>query len=121
MSEQGTEKTFVPGLFDRAKHVTFDVVLGELGLLDTLKVAGDEIRGTCPLCKGERSFAANPVKGKFNCFRCHKGGDVIDFVAFYQKVEKKQAAEWLVTLLEPLHDQAADQPEGEEHAFRIGL
>lgn len=113
MSENGSQKTFVPGLFERAKDVTFDVVLGELGLLDQLKVVGDEIRGKCPLCGGERCFSANPVKGKYNCFRCKKGGDVIDFVAFYRKVEKKQAAEWLVSLLEPVQDEAGEQPVGE--------
>ena len=113
MSEVGSQKVFVPGLFERAKEVTFDVVLGELGLLDQLKVVGDEIRGKCPLCAGERSFSANPVKGVFNCFRCRKKKDVIDFVAFYQKVEKKQAAEWLVSLLEPVQDEAGEQPVGE--------
>ena len=52
MADNGTEKTFIPGLFDRAKEVTFDVVFSELGLLDTLKVVGDEIKGKCPLCGG---------------------------------------------------------------------
>ena len=106
MSENGSQGVYVPGLFDRAKEVTFDVVLGELGLLDQLKVVGDEIRGKCPLCGGERSFSANPVKGVFNCFRCHKKKDVIDFVGFYRKIEPKQAAEWLVSLLPPAQDVA---------------
>ena len=64
MSESGGHK-FIPDLFTRAKQVPFDVVLSELGLLDHLQVAGDEIRGKCPLCGGERSFSANPVKGVF--------------------------------------------------------
>lgn len=101
MSEQGSEKVFVPGLFERAKTVRFNVVLGELGLLDELKIVGDEIRGKCPLCRGERSFSANPSKGMFHCFRCRKKKNVIDFVAFYQNIEPKQAAEWLVSLLPP--------------------
>ena len=37
MSENGSQKVYVPGLFERAKEVTFDVVLGELGLLDQLR------------------------------------------------------------------------------------
>jgi DNA primase len=102
MSENGSHGVFVPDLFDRAREVTFDVVLGELGLLEQLKVVGDEIRGKCPLCGGERSFSANPVKGVFNCFRCRKKKSVVDFVAFYQKVEPKEAAEWLVSLLSPV-------------------
>ena len=121
MAENGGEKTFIPGLFDRAKEVTFDVVLGELGLLDQLKVVGDEIRGKCPLCGGDRSFSANPVKGVFNCFRCHKTRDVIDFVAFYRKIEKRQAAEWLVSLLEPVQDEAGEQPQIEDTLSALAL
>jgi DNA primase len=111
MSENESRSVFVPNLFERAKEVTFDVVLGELGLLDQLQVAGDEIRGKCPLCGGDRSFSANPVKGVFNCFRCHKKKDVIDFVKFYRKVESKSAAEWLVSLLPPEQDEAEQQTE----------
>ena len=112
MSESGGHK-FIPDLFTRAKQVPFDVVLSELGLLDHLQVAGDEIRGKCPLCGGERSFSANPVKGVFNCFRCKKHKDVIDFVKFYRGVEPKYAAEWLVSLLPPMQEQDDEQPEGE--------
>jgi DNA primase len=111
MSENESRSVFVPNLFERAKEVTFDVVLGELGLLDQLQVAGDEIRGKCPLCGGERSFSANPVKGVFNCFRCHKKKDVVDFVKFYRKVEPKQAAEWLVSLLPTAQDETEPQVE----------
>jgi len=113
MSENESRNVFVPNLFERAKEVTFDVLLGELGLLDQLQVVGDEIRGKCPLCGGDRSFSANPVKGVFNCFRCHKKKDVVDFVRFYRKVELKQAAEWLVSLLPQVLDTANEQPEGE--------
>src|SRR2546421_12343200 len=121
MSENGSQKVFVPGLFERAKEVTFDVVLGELGLLSQLKVVGDEIRGTCPLCGGERSFSANPVKGMFNCFRCHKKKDVVDFVKFYQGVELKEAAEWLVSLLPPAEALPAKEVEVENESSALGL
>jgi DNA primase len=53
----------------------------------------------------------HPVKGVFNCFRCHKKKDVIDFVKFYRKVEPKQAAEWLVSLLPSVQDEAEKQAE----------
>jgi DNA primase len=121
MSESGSQKTFVPDLFVRAKQVTFDVVLAELGLLDQLKVSGDEIRGTCPLCGGERSFSANPVKGVFNCFRCRKNKDVIDFVKFYRKVEPREAAEWLVSLLPPVQDETEQQAGWENTLSGSGL
>ena len=98
------------------KTVPFDVVLSTLGLLNQLRQVGDEIRGRCPLCEGERSFAANPVKGVSNCFRCRKGGDVIDFVAAYQKVEKKQAAAWLAALISPVEEEIPAQDTEVEHA-----
>jgi hypothetical protein len=113
MSEHDSQKVFVPGLFERAKEVKFDVVLAELGLLDQLQVAGDEMRGKCPLCGGDRCFSANPVKGVFNCFRCHKKKDVVDFVKFYRKVEPKEAAEWLVSLLPPAQKGSEEKEEVE--------
>ncbi|HZM22088.1 MAG TPA: CHC2 zinc finger domain-containing protein [Anaerolineales bacterium] len=113
MAENESRSVFIPNLFERAKEVKFDVVLSELVLLEYLNVVGDEIRGMCPLCRGERCFSANPVKGKYNCFRCKKGGDVIDFVRLYQKVEAKQAAEWLVSLLPPVQNASDEEPEGE--------
>jgi hypothetical protein len=121
MPEDGKQGAFIPDLFARAKEVTFDVVLSELGLLDQLKVVGDEIRGKCPLCGGERCFSANPVKGKYNCFRCKKGGDVIDFVRLYRKVEPKQAAEWLVSLLPSVQDVPEHQAEDETEITTLGL
>ena len=70
----------------------------------------------CPLCGGERSFSANPVKGMFQCFRCHKKKDVIDFVRFYKNIEPKQAAELLVSLLPTVQDvDVQEQPEEVEN------
>jgi CHC2 zinc finger len=90
-------------------------------LLPGSEVKGDEIRGKCPLCGGERSFSANPVKGVFNCFRCHKKKDVIDFVVFYRKIEPKQAAEWLVSLLPPAEEIPAQETEVEDEISALSL
>jgi hypothetical protein len=103
------------------KTVPFDVVLSELGLMDRLRCVGDEIRGTCPICGGERSFSANPVKGLCNCFRCKKGGDVIDFVAALKDIKKRQAAEWLVSLAPPVKEQPEQHSEGENALPAMGL
>jgi DNA primase len=45
----------------------------------------------------------------YNCFRCKKGGDVISFVAAHQKIEKRQAAVWLVSLMPPAEEGTLDQ------------
>jgi DNA primase len=70
---------------------------------------------------GERSFSANPVKGVFNCFRCRKKKDVVDFVTFYRGVEPKQAAEWLVSLLPPAQDVPDEKKEVENEISAFGL
>jgi hypothetical protein len=108
MANNESPKGYIENLFDRAKEVPFDLVLDKLGLLDELRRVGDEIRGKCPICGGERSFSANPVKGQFNCFRCRKGGDVTDFVARFQQKANKEAALWLVSLIEPA-EEVSDQ------------
>jgi DNA primase len=109
MAENGTPKRYIENLFERAKEVPFDVVLEKLELLSQLRRVGYEIRGACPICGGERCFSAKPVKGMYNCFRCHKGGDVTAFVARYKKIEEKEAATWIVSLIPPAEGEIPDR------------
>jgi DNA primase len=48
-----------------------------------LKKHGAELRGRCPIHKGEgqESFHANVEKNCFQCFSCGRRGNVLDFVA----------------------------------------
>ena len=57
---------------------------------------GQELVGLCPF-HGERtpSFTVTPAKGKFYCFGCDAGGDVIDFVAKLHDVGLPEACEIL--------------------------
>jgi hypothetical protein len=45
-----------------------------------LKPHGDELRGTCPIHRGDNAtaFAVRPDTGKWYCFRCSEGGDLLD-------------------------------------------
>jgi DNA primase len=86
---------------NRAKQVPFVDALQELGLLETLRRDGDELKGLCPIHGGEKeSFGVHVVRGVFNCFACKKKGNVLDFVMHFKQVNVKEAGQWLIALLE---------------------
>lgn len=52
----------------------------------------------CPLHGGERdSFAVDEEQGRWFCFNCHKGGDVINLVAAFEGCRNSEAAEMIAT------------------------
>jgi putative DNA primase/helicase len=64
-----------------------------IGGLVTLRPAGSKLVGLCPF-HGEKtpSFTVTPKTGKYKCFGCSKGGDVVDFVREYYKLDSDAAA-----------------------------
>lgn len=59
-----------------------------------LRKKDDELRGRCPIHKGEGqgAFHVNVVKGVFHCFSCKKRGNVLDFVAAMEQCSIRDAA-----------------------------
>jgi DNA primase len=59
-----------------------------------LRKSGSELRGKCPIHKGEgeRTFHANLNKNAFNCFSCKARGNVLDFVAAMEQCTVRDAA-----------------------------
>lgn len=59
-----------------------------------LKKQGDERRGKCPFesCRSEDGFHANTGKGAFQCFKCKRRGNVLDFVAAMEGCTVRDAA-----------------------------
>ena len=58
-----------------------------------LKQHGQELRGRCPIHKGEgtESFHANTQKNAFQCFSCKAKGNVLDFVASMEQCSVRDA------------------------------
>jgi len=58
-----------------------------------LKKSGHELRGRCPIHKGEGSdaFKVNVEKNVFQCFSCQAKGNVLDFVAAMEKCSVRDA------------------------------
>jgi DNA primase len=73
--------------------VTMEMLLDHYGI-NWLRKKGPELRGRCPIHKGEgdRTFHVNIEKGAFNCFSCHKRGNVLDFVAAMENCTVRDAA-----------------------------
>ena len=74
--------------------VTMQIVLDHYGI--ALRRSGKELRGRCPIHKGEGtdSFHVNTEKSVFNCFSagCNAKGNVLDFVAAMEQCSIRDAA-----------------------------
>ena len=59
-----------------------------------LRKSGEELRGRCPIHKGEgqQSFHVNLAKNAFHCFSCKARGNVLDFVAAMEKCSVRDGA-----------------------------
>ncbi len=61
-----------------------------------LEQRGDRYKAICPFHEEKTpSFIVDPEKQIFHCFGCGTGGDAIDFVQDYLKMDRKQAVEEL--------------------------
>jgi len=65
-----------------------------------LKPSGANYKARCPF-HGEKtpSFVVSPIKQIFHCFGCGKGGDAIEFVKEYEKLNYYEALEKIASIL----------------------
>lgn len=60
----------------------------------TLKKDGEFYVGRCPFHEDEsESLTVNAGEGKFYCYKCHAGGNALNFIARMQNISLKEAAE----------------------------
>jgi len=90
--------------FAAAKAVRFEVALEALGVMGSLRRDGEQLQGVCPLHKAsgdkKESFGVHTGKQTFNCFACKKHGKVLDFVMQFKQIGAKEAAVWLMSLVD---------------------
>ncbi|MFO7610795.1 MAG: DNA primase [Candidatus Krumholzibacteriia bacterium] len=110
--------TFSPDIIARVKDETdiVEVVKREVDL----KQAGSVYKGLCPFHREKTpSFIVTPSRGRYHCFGCGTGGDVISFVMETEGVTFPEAVEILARPLDI--DLSAwlreDEGEGERRAF----
>jgi hypothetical protein len=69
----------------------------------------ESLRGRCPFCEAtnsptatsstkSRSFVVNTTRKLFQCFRCRKGGNVLDLWTLYRNTDTNTAANELLKL-----------------------
>ena len=88
-----------------SEHLPFDVIrsrvplvtiLKHYGLLSGFKSRGDQLVGACPIHGGthKRQFVITLSRNAWRCFsnKCDRHGDVLDFVAAYDRIALAEAA-----------------------------
>ena len=72
--------------------VSMQMIVDRYGI--ELKRRGNELRGRCPIHKGDgdRVFHVNTSKNVFNCFSCKARGNVLDLVAALEQCSVRDAA-----------------------------
>ena len=77
-------------------RVSLSAVLQHYGLLSSFKLRGDQLVGACPIHGGThaRQFSITPSRNTWRCFskKCDRHGDVVDFVAAYDRIPLAEAA-----------------------------
>src|SRR5690348_10169367 len=73
--------------------VTIRMALEHYGV-NWLRKSGKELRGRCPIHKGDGgdAFYANEEKNAFHCFSCDAKGNVLDFVAAMENCTVRDSA-----------------------------
>ena len=77
------------------QSVSMADVLAHYGLLESLRPQrkGEELVGLCPFHQETRgSFNVSTTKNAWNCFGCHRHGNILDFVSAKENVEIRRAA-----------------------------
>lgn len=93
-------------------------ILEHYGMLGNMVRQGDELVGRCPFHADRRpSFSASLSKNVFQCFAgsCSKKGNILDFVAFREEIDIRQAA----LMIKEWFEVATDIPT-ESHQEGIG-
>jgi len=66
-----------------------------------LKPKWKQLRGICPLCKHQRTFAVTPAKQLFYCFKCKQYGDGLELVVLVKNLSHVEAAKLLTDHFRP--------------------
>src|SRR5882672_9177937 len=96
--------------------VTMEMILGRYGV-NWLRKSKDELRGRCPIHKGEgeNTFHVSVSKSAFNCFSCKARGNVLDFVAAMEHCSVRDAAlklaDWFAIAKQPAPVPTGAEPE----------
>jgi len=98
-------------------QVSIKDILDHYGLRLRARKGGDELAGLCPFHgpgKSRDPFRASLSKNNWHCFKCDRGGNVLDFVAQREDVGIREAAlliwEWFAAGARSATAEASETP-----------
>ena len=82
---------------DLKQRISIEQVLRHYNLFDGLQLKGKSHRGPCPFCEAAdgHPFSVSLEKSCYQCFACRISGNILDFVAKWEGVSIREAAQVL--------------------------
>ena len=92
---KGKGNSNLNALREKVNEIPAEQIANKFGLLQTSN--GNSPQGNCPTghpSSGEKCFSINTTENYWNCFQCETGGDNIELIKIYKKVDYVEALKW---------------------------
>lgn len=100
VEQTGAPQSKAPSITEIKQGVSIRRVLIHYGATLPNNYSMEWLSIRCPFHKDEHASASfNEKLGKFNCFTCDLGGDVIDLVCQQEHLDTGEALRWISTTL----------------------
>ena len=93
--KKGKSSTNLNALREKVNEIPAEQIANKFGLLNT--VNGKSPQGNCPTghsSNGEKCFSINTTDNHWKCFQCKKGGDNIELIKIFKKIDFIEALNW---------------------------
>lgn len=93
--KKGKSNSNLNALREKVNEIPTEQIANKFGLLQTSN--GNSPQGNCPTghpSSGEKCFSINTTENYWKCFQCERGGDNIELIKIYKKVDYVEALKW---------------------------
>ena len=93
--KKGKSNPNLDALREKVNEIPAEQIANKFGLLHT--VNGKSPQGDCPTghsSSGGKCFSINTTDNHWKCFQCEKGGDNIELIKIFKKIDYIEALKW---------------------------
>ncbi len=93
--KKGKSSPNLNALREKVNEIPAEKIANKFGLLNTIN--GKSPQGDCPTghsSSGGKCFSINTTKNQWRCFQCERGGDNIELIKIFKKVDYVEALKW---------------------------
>jgi DNA primase len=93
--KKGKSNPNLDALREKVNSIPAEQIANKFGLLNS--VNGKSPHGNCPTghsSSGEKCFSINTTDNHWKCFQCEKGGDNIELIKIFKKIDFIEALKW---------------------------